>query len=232
MKEQLVTVITVCYNAESLIEETIQSVLNQDYKNLEYLIVDGASKDGTMSVVQKYADRLTYVSEPDKGIYDAMNKGLQMAKGEWVNFMNAGDTFVDEKVLSDVFRTEIPSEVRIIGGHVMRVYPDREEVQYAENPYITPIELPYCHQATFFRRGGWQYDISFRIAADYKAVYDCYRQYGAKTMLTVDRVIANYRMDGSTTFENLKRAKGEYLKIQSDNRNWRWWKEYLKWKFR
>jgi glycosyltransferase involved in cell wall biosynthesis len=87
-----ISVITICYNAVDLIEKTILSVLHQSYDNIEYIIIDGNSTDGTVDIIQKYANQLAYwISEPDGGIFDAMNKGLDHATGEWVNFMNAGD---------------------------------------------------------------------------------------------------------------------------------------------
>ena len=106
-----VFVITVCRNAAKLIEPTMLSVLNQTYGNLDYIVIDGASTDGTTDIIRRYGDRLSYwVSEPDGGIYDAMNKGVHMAqsmvrKGEtaWVNFMNAGDGFSDNEVVEDFF---------------------------------------------------------------------------------------------------------------------------------
>ena len=206
------------------------SVLEQDYPNMEYLIIDGASTDGTLNIIKKYADRVTFISEPDKGIYDAMNKGLRMAKGEWVNFMNAGDAFADSHVLSDVFGEEIPKEIQIIGEHIIKVFPNHTEIQYAENPKVTVTKLPYCHQAVFIRIGTWHFDTSFSIAADYKVMYECYWKYGEKSFMTLDRVVASYRMDDSTTFRNLKKVKGEYLRVQSMHRSWSWWKEYLKWR--
>ena len=90
----LITIITVAYNAVKDIENTILSVLNQTYPNIEYIIIDGGSTDGTLDIIKKYEDKISYwVSEPDKGIYDAMNKGTLKATGVWLNFMNAGDTF-------------------------------------------------------------------------------------------------------------------------------------------
>lgn len=94
MEEVKISVITVCYNAVDTLEKTIQSVLEQTYHNIEYIIIDGGSTDGTVEIIHRYVDYLAYwVSEPDRGIYDAMNKGIERATGEWVNFMNAGDYF-------------------------------------------------------------------------------------------------------------------------------------------
>lgn len=91
----LITVITVVLNGEGHLEETMQSVLNQTYPNVEYIIVDGGSTDGTLDIIRKYGDRIDYwVSEKDKGIYDAMNKGIKVALGSWINFMNGGTVFI------------------------------------------------------------------------------------------------------------------------------------------
>ena len=98
--DTLISVVTVSYNAVSTIEQTILSVINQTYPNVEYIIIDGGSTDGTVDIIKKYADKIAYwVSEPDKGIYDAMNKGVVVATGEWINFMNAGDIFTDSDVI-------------------------------------------------------------------------------------------------------------------------------------
>lgn len=102
----LISIVTVSYNAVSTIEQTILSVINQTYPHIEYIIIDGGSTDGTVDIIKKYADRIAYwVSEPDKGIYDAMNKGIKVATGEWINFMNAGDCFANSKVLNEIFYT-------------------------------------------------------------------------------------------------------------------------------
>ena len=102
-----ISVITVCYNDRERIEKTILSVLSQSYGNLEYIVIDGGSTDGTVDIIKKYANRIAYfVSESDEGIYDAMNKGLRKAVGEWVCFLNAGDLFVSESVLNTIFDEE------------------------------------------------------------------------------------------------------------------------------
>lgn len=106
-----ISVVTVCYNAADTIEKTILSVLNQTYHDIEYIIIDGGSTDGTVEIIRKYADKIAYwVSEPDKGIYDAMNKGIEVATGEWLNFMNAGDLFCDKFVLTNVFSDDSVNE--------------------------------------------------------------------------------------------------------------------------
>lgn len=97
-----ISIVTVSYNAVDTIEETIQSVLGQDYEAIEYIVVDGGSTDGTVDIIKKYSDKLSYwVSEPDNGVYDAMNKGITVASGQWINFMNSGDCFFSNHVLSD-----------------------------------------------------------------------------------------------------------------------------------
>ena len=97
------SIVTVSYNAVATIESTILSVINQTYSNVEYIIIDGGSTDGTVDIIKKYQDKISYwISEPDQGIYDAMNKGLKIASGEWINFMNSGDSFVHTEVLENL----------------------------------------------------------------------------------------------------------------------------------
>lgn len=105
-----VSIITVTYNAESLLERTLQSVLSQRYADKEIVVVDGQSSDGTVAVIKRHAAAIqSWVSEPDKGIYDAMNKGVRMATGDWILFMNAGDTFASDDVLQRLFDAVDPA---------------------------------------------------------------------------------------------------------------------------
>ena len=100
------SIITVTYNAEAVLEDTIQSVISQTYHHVEYILVDGASKDGTLSIIDRYRDRITrIVSEPDKGLYDAMNKGIRLATGDYLCFLNAGDSFHEDDTLQQMVRS-------------------------------------------------------------------------------------------------------------------------------
>ena len=121
--DTLISIVTVSYNAVLTIEQTILSVINQTYPNVEYIIIDGGSTDGTVDIIKKYEDKIAYwVSEPDKGIYDAMNKGVVVATGEWINFMNAGDIFTDGDVIDKLFHQNI------IINRVGIVFGDRKSV--------------------------------------------------------------------------------------------------------
>ncbi len=147
----LITVVTVVYNDAHHIEQTMLSVIRQTYPNLEYIVIDGGSTDGTVDVIRKHADRLAYwVSESDKGVYDAMNKGIKMATGEWVCMMNAGDCFADTEVLSKIFSQNYPEHVTFIYSDILQAayngkYFIRESVFDEKN-------LRIIHQGVIYRR--------------------------------------------------------------------------------
>lgn len=96
-----ITIVTVTYNCSKILKETLESCINQDYENVEYIIIDGASTDGTLDIINQHSENISFIlSEPDKGIYDAMNKGIEHATGEWIFFLNAGDKFYSNKTLT------------------------------------------------------------------------------------------------------------------------------------
>ncbi len=140
----LVSIITVVYNAEEYLEETIQSVIGQTFKNIEYIIIDGGSTDGTFDIIKKYEHAIDYyISEKDEGIYDAMNKGIEAANGEWINFMNGGDTFHNSNVLQSLSFPNKP-DCDLLSGKVALYYKKSFLFLYG-NEEIRP------HQALFFK---------------------------------------------------------------------------------
>ncbi len=111
-----VSIITVVYNNKDTIKDAIKSVLNQTYKNIEYIIIDGASNDGTVDIIKSYGDNIDkFVSEPDKGIYDAMNKGIKLATGDIIGILNSDDFYVDKKVIEKVVKVFSDSEGKCEG---------------------------------------------------------------------------------------------------------------------
>lgn len=144
-----ITVVTVCYNAAETIEKTILSVVGQTYNNIEYLIIDGGSKDDTLAIIKKYESNISkWISEPDKGIYDAMNKAIKMATGEWINFMNAGDCFATNDVLEKIFNDEIPNNVKFLYSDNYYIDPDGRKT-FAKHDHTIPSIL---HQSSIYRK--------------------------------------------------------------------------------
>lgn len=170
-----ISIITVCFNAVSTLEKTILSVLNQSYPNIEYIIIDGGSTDGSVDVIKKYADRLFYwVSEPDKGIYDAMNKGTSIATGDFLYFIGADDDLTSPIVLSSIAEnlkgknTIYYGKVRFIPSH--KIY----------GPKINKLKFSIKnipHQAIFYPKNvfkKYKYNSSYPIYADYMLNVICY----------------------------------------------------------
>ena len=115
-----ISIITICFNAADDLKKTIKSVRAQVFNDYEYIVVDGGSKDATSEIIKSNADVITkWVSEPDKGIYDAMNKGVKMASGEWIIMMNAGDVFADSQVLASVFENPINDNITFLYGDTL-----------------------------------------------------------------------------------------------------------------
>lgn len=165
----LISVITVVYNSELYLEGTIQSIINQTYDNVEYIIIDGGSTDSTIDVIKKYEDKIDYwVSQSDTGIYDAMNKGIDVATGEWINFMNAGDRFFDSTILLQI--SKVLGCDLVYGNHA--VYKNDPTVfQLIDVKYYKDIRnIPFCHQSLFAKTELLKlnkFDTRYKIAADY-----------------------------------------------------------------
>ena len=200
MEQPLVTVITVCYNAREMLLRTMNSVWEQTYKHVEYVIVDGASTDGTLELLEEYGGRIDHwVSESDKGIYDAMNKGVSMAKGKWVIFMNAGDCFADNHVLENVF--SVPRQADVIYGDVVK----GGVVKKASSPR-NAHRMFFCHQCVFVKiesLKAFPFDISHKMSADFKQMKQLWL--AGKQFLQLDFPIADFDVQGVS---NTNRAVG------------------------
>lgn len=178
--EPTLTLITVCYQAAEEIERTIQSVLEQRFTDYEYIFIDGGSRDGTVERIWEFRELLLsrcrgvhVTSEPDGGIYDAMNKGLDQAEGRWVLMLNAGDALADPWVLEDFFQGREWEEDVLYGDAVLRdVYRSREVFRPFPAMELDRMAqgLPFCHQAAFAKREllqKYRFDTRFTITADY-----------------------------------------------------------------
>lgn len=179
----ILSIVTVTYNAEAVLENTIKSIINQSFKDYEFIIIDGKSDDKTVAVIKKYERHVTYwVSENDKGIYDAMNKGTSKAKGEWIIYMNAGDSFYNEQVLSNVFSNKNLDQTDFIYGGIKAHFAEYS-MTYPSQP-LTNFHLgkPFHHQAFFARTTlalKKPFDLQYKICADYDFAYYYYNK-GAK----------------------------------------------------
>jgi glycosyltransferase involved in cell wall biosynthesis len=172
-----ISVITVSYNAQGTIEQCVQSVITQDYHNIEYIIIDGNSADGTVSILEKYKKHIhVFVSEPDKGIYDAMNKGIALATGDIIGILNADDFFADSHtltVVSDAFKNNTPD---IVYGDLDYIKTDGSTFrkwrsgQYKKGMFnlgwMPPHPTFYCRKEVFDKLGN--YSLEYGTASDYE----------------------------------------------------------------
>lgn len=172
-EEKLYSIITVCYNAETCIEETLKSIINQSYTNFEYIIIDGKSTDNTMMIVDSYRNAFRekgipfiVVSEKDNGIYDAMNKGIDICIGKWVNFMNAGDCFHDIDILKNLLSYCEDDKYDLVFGDT--VLKEKEYYKYSQSSDFKR-EMSFCHQSAFTSSKclkDLHFDTNYIISAD------------------------------------------------------------------
>lgn len=229
MSNLKISVVTVCYNAVKDLERTMLSVLNQTYDNVEYIVIDGGSTDGTVEIIKKYADRLAYwVSEPDKGIYDAMNKGIKVATGEWINFMNAGDELYSTTTLSEI---DFNSNMICIYGDAVYFNKNRSWKVEAKNANTISNNMPNTHQSFFIRLDHVRkamFDLRYKYAADYNMIYGIYTKYGSSKFMKIDLCICKYEAQDGISMIHANDVFGEVIDIRKNNKNVRWYYDYLK----
>jgi len=209
------SVITIVYNNVRDIERTIKSVINQTYKKIEYIVIDGGSTDGTLEVIQQYKHQIsTIVSEPDKGIYDAMNKGLALAKGEYVLFMNSGDEIYDEHTVEDIFATA--SGADIYYGET-EMYNDNWE-SLGRRRHEAPEQFDWTsfkygmnisHQAIYIRRSiTVPYDLHYKYSSDIDWIIKAAKK--ASNIVNVHRYVAKYLVGGMSKKKHRESLKERF----------------------
>jgi glycosyltransferase involved in cell wall biosynthesis len=241
-QQTILSVITIVYNNVKDIERTILSVLNQDYPHIEYIIVDGLSSDGTLDVIKRYEKRIAkLISEKDEGIYDAMNKGLALATGDYIIFMNSGDEFYDKETVAAVFSTEPDADIYY--GETEMI--DSEGNSLGQRRHKAPEQFTWrgfnlgmsiSHQAIYIKRALTEpYDRRYELSADIDWIIRAAKK--AKKIVNVHRYVAKYLVGGMSKtkhrqslmerFDIMKRHYGLVLTILNHlviafNLGWYW----------
>ncbi len=229
----LISVITVSYNAADVIEKTILSVTRQSYPNIEYIVIDGGSTDGTVDVIKKFNDVITFwVSERDGGIYYGMNKGIEKSHGEWVCFMNSGDIFADNDVLKKVMGSDIDfNKIGVIFGDVILEYKPYGSV-LKKHDYLKGEDqsIGLCHQSSLTKGKllrEIKYDTKFRIFADINAFNILWKKGAGFKYVPISMAV----FEG---FEGISSSK-PWLSFKESNRirgysfynSFKWWEQAL-----
>lgn len=217
-----VSIVTVVYNGVKTIEQTIQSVLRQTYRNIEYIIIDGLSTDGTQQIVEKYMDFIVcFVSEKDKGLYDAMNRGIQHASGEIIGIINSDDWYVGDTVEKVVSFFE-QNDVDLVYGKIMSVYPDGKEKISKKKPLeklwyemVVPHPSVFVKKEVYEKYGG--FNLEYKIASDYELMLRFYSRHVKFGF--IDDIMAYFRVGGlsskmrATTIKEHRKITMHYIRF-------------------
>lgn len=206
-----ISIITVCYNSSATIEDTLQSIASQKNVVVEHILIDGASTDGTVEIIKKHASVTTLVSEQDKGIYDAMNKGIAMATGEVIGALNADDFYANENVLEEVAQIFMDSDIEACFGDlvyvaqentnkIVRYWKSREYVSGLFKSGWMPAHPTFFVRKSVYKRLGG-FDLNYKIAADFELLFRFIEQNKIKTKY-LPKVLVKMRL-GGTTNKNL-----------------------------
>ena len=211
----LVSIITVCLNSEKTIEQTIQSVINQTYPNIEYIIIDGKSTDRTLEIIDKYRDKISiFVSERDEGLYYAMNKGLKLATGELIGIINSDDWYEPEAV-ENIVNTFIEDRTaQIFYGNIKSYDKDKFiRIRYPPSLKVLHTGMAISHPSVFIKSEVYKrymFNTKYKIGADYDLMLKLYsKKYEFRY---VNKIIANYRIGGYNEL-NLTRTMIETITI-------------------
>lgn len=212
-----ISIITICKNAESVVERTLASIVNQTYDPLEYIVVDGASTDRTLEIVQTFKHRIAMlISEPDNGIYDAMNKGVAASTGEYLLFVNAGDYLIDHRVITTaVNELRHQPHVDVLSGHLVIYDPISGSATLWRASKRTRLSMymgSLPHPATFFKNSAFEkngmYDTSYKIAGDYEWFVRGFEQ-NHLSFATLNAFISVFINDGLSTSSTWQRVQDQ-----------------------
>jgi glycosyltransferase involved in cell wall biosynthesis len=223
-----ISIITVVYNGREVIKDAIDSVLSQTYQNIEYIIIDGSSNDGTIEVVQRYGDKITkFVSEPDNGLYDAMNKGILLASGDVIGILNSDDYYVDEFCISKVVNEFKTRKINTLFSDLVYVMPDNLEkiVRYYDSSNFTPSKFAYgwmpAHPTFFVKKEVYEKYGMFRTDLKIAADFDLMVRFLYTHKITyhyMKEVLIKMRVGGvSTSFISIWINNIETLRVCRDN---------------
>jgi glycosyltransferase involved in cell wall biosynthesis len=219
----VISVITVVRNGEKHVEETIQSIIQQTYPHVEYIIIDGNSTDSTVSIIKKYADRIHYwISEKDKGIYDAMNKGIKVSTGEWLIFINADDYLAGPNVIADAVPFLVNTKSKVVYGNVLLIYESGpEKLRGSEwkdiSFHFRNIRMNISHQGIFHSRALFKdrlYDPTFKITADYDLLLSYLKNHDP---LYLPQTVAKMRATGVSASSSDFKLLNEIRQAQINN---------------
>lgn len=218
MQDLKITIITCSLNSESFIEETIQSVLMQDYPNIEYIIIDGGSSDNTLNIISKYESKIRCISEKDKGISDAMNKGIKFASGDIIAHLHADDFYLNKTVVGKVAKIFLDNNVYWVVGKIKNLIdgkicsPTHKTPKYSYEKLLSRNRIP--HPATFIRKTVFDEVGLFNTSLEYAMDYDMWLRIGKKYNLTqVDEYFTVFRRHNLSisTKSKLKTFEEDYL---------------------
>lgn len=213
-RKPLISIVTVVRNGAATIAATLDSVRIQRQVDVEHLIIDGASSDGTVDIIKaNESEQLRWISEPDQGIYDAMNKGISLARGEWLLFLGADDVLADPNVLADIFLGRDLAPYDLVCG-TSSYHDGRECVPRLD--WHTQIFNTIHHQAAFYRRrlfDGFRYRLDIPVVADYEMNFLIYRQH--RPVLFLDRQVANSGQHGVSHTCSHSAVQIDMFKIRS-----------------
>ncbi len=220
------TIITICYNIKDEIEKTCKSIVNQTWQDFEWIVVDGGSTDGTTDILKKYQNRMNvFISEPDKGIYNAMNKGILLAHGTWLNFMNGGDSFAADDVLEKVFKNT-DYDADILYGDINLIYENGDVVAKPQPDNLEGSNYHFCHQASFIKKELFDkhglYNENYRVVSDWEK-FIIFKTHDHK-FLHLNMIISDYMLTGISSritpklLAEMEKVSDNFFKKQTDIR--------------